>query len=276
MENKLKESKDFLQKKGIQNPKVALILGSGLGALGEEIQNPIILPYEEIPYFATSTVPGHKGRLIYGEIESLPVLCQQGRFHYYEGHPMEKVVYPARLMAYMGAQIAIITNAGGAVNPALAPGDLMLIKDHINFMGKNPLMGPNGDGLGPRFPDMTEAYSQRLRNIAQKTAKKHGITLREGVYLACTGPSYETPAEIRMFRLWGADGVGMSTVPEVIAFRHMDVEVLGISCITNMAAGILSSPLSHQEVIEVGQQVEAKFSQLIHGILEEISSLLTP
>ncbi len=269
--DKLKEARDFLENKGIQKPEVAIILGSGLGSFGDTIQNPVIVPYEEIPHFAASKVKGHKGRLIFGEVESLPILCQQGRFHYYEGHPMEKVVFPARLMAFMGAKTAIVTNAAGAVNPALQPGDLMLIKDHINFMGTNPLIGPNEEALGPRFPDMTEAYSQRLRDYAKKQARLLSINIREGVYLACSGPSYETPAEIRAFRLLGADAVGMSTVPEVLVFRQMGVKVLGISCITNMAAGILPTPLSHEEVIEVGKQVETTFATLLKSILARLS-----
>ena len=268
---KLQEAKEYLEKEGVSHPKVGIVLGSGLGDFAETLHNKKIIPYQKIPHFATSSVEGHKGNLVFGEIQGTSVICQQGRFHYYEGYSMEQVVFPVRVMAQLGVHQVIITNAAGAVNPTLQPGDLMIIQDHINFLGTNPLIGPHEKKLGPRFPDMSEAYSQELRLLAKAAAKEQGISLREGIYLATTGPSYETPAEIRMFRLLGADAVGMSTVPEVIALRHRDIPVLGISCITNMAAGILPQPLSHKEVMETGKKVQKSFQTLLQGILQKLA-----
>lgn len=269
LKEKLKEAKEFLFDKNLPTPQVGIVLGSGLGTFGERVENPVAIPYGEIPHFAKTAVKGHKGRLIFGKVQGVDVVCQQGRFHFYEGHPMESVVFPARLMGNLGIKKALVTNAAGAVNKSLIPGDLMVLSDHINYLGTNPLIGPNEETFGERFPDMSGCYSPELRKIAKNVATKLGFSLREGVYLAGTGPSYETPAEIRMFRRWGADAIGMSTVPEVIVLRHMGVEVLGLSCITNMGAGILPQPLNHEEVIEVGKQVEEKFGKLLHGILGE-------
>ena len=252
-------------------PKVGIVLGSGLGDFAETLTETKVIPYSKIPHFATSSVEGHKGNLVFGKVEGVPLICQQGRFHYYEGHSLEQVVFPVRLMAHLGVKLVIVTNAAGAVNASLQPGDLMVIRDHINFLGTNPLIGPHEEKLGPRFPDMSEAYPEKLRRLAKEVAKEQGISLREGVYLATTGPSYETPAEIRMFRLLGADAVGMSTVPEVIALRQRGIPVLGISCITNMAAGILPTPLSHKEVMETGKKVQKVFQALILGVLRKLA-----
>ena len=271
---RLEEARDFLQRfleeRGGILPKVALVLGSGLGGFGDTLEDGIAIPYEDIPHFHVPTVAGHKGRLIFGKVESVPVVCQQGRIHYYEGHSMEQVVFAVRLFALLGVKVAILTNAAGGVNPALRVGDFMLIRDHINFVGVNPLWGSHGREFGTPFVDLTEAYSSSLRSLARDVAHSLNIDLREGVYLACSGPSYETPAEIRMFRLLGADAVGMSTVMETVALRQLGVEVLALSCITNMAAGVSSTPLSHQEVIEVGKQVAQTFQSLIRRILQKI------
>ena len=229
-----------------------------------------MIPYAEIPEFPRSTVPGHAGELWAGRLHGKRVLMMRGRFHAYEGHPLEDLVRPIRVMARLGIKTLILTNAAGAVNTDYAPGDLMLISDFINFSGKNPLIGPNIDELGPRFPDMSRAYDKRLRAIAGEVALKNGISLREGVYAWFNGPTYETPAEIRMVRVMGADAVGMSTVPETIAAVHAGMRVLGISCLTNMAAGILPEPLSHREVMETAERVRDTFRTLLDGVIERL------
>ncbi|QYY43760.1 purine-nucleoside phosphorylase [Aneurinibacillus thermoaerophilus] len=251
-------------------PEIGLILGSGLGVLADEIENPAVIPYKEIPHFPVSTVEGHKGQLVIGTLKGKNVVAMQGRFHYYEGYGLDAVTFPVRVMRAIGVDRMIVTNAAGGVNESYAPGDLMLIKDHINFTGRNPLIGPNDEKLGVRFPDMSTAYCPDLRALAHKVANAHGIKVQEGVYVGLLGPSYETPAEICMLRILGGDAVGMSTVPEVIVARHAGIRVLGISCISNMAAGILPQPLSHEEVMETTEKVKSAFLTLVKAIIKEI------
>ncbi|MCS7462932.1 purine-nucleoside phosphorylase [Paenibacillus doosanensis] len=251
-------------------PQIGLILGSGLGVLADLIENPVVIAYEDIPGFPVSTVEGHAGQLVCGMLQGKPVVAMQGRFHYYEGYAMDKVVFPVFVMKQLGVETIIVTNAAGGVNTSFRPGDLMLISDHINHMSGNPLIGPNDSKLGPRFPDMSQAYSAKLRELAHGAAETLQMELREGVYIGFTGPSYETPAEIRMARIMGGDAVGMSTVPEVIAANYAGIEVLGISCISNMAAGILEQPLCHEEVIETTEKVKTGFVALVKEIVQRI------
>lgn len=267
MMKKLDKTVNALRDKISFTPEIAVILGSGLGKLADFIEDKHEIPYEEIPNFPQTTVVGHEGKLIFGTLGGRKVVAMKGRFHYYEGNDMEVVVYPIRVFKHMGIQNLIVTNAAGGVNTGFVPGDLMLITDHISLFCENPLRGENLDLLGPRFPDMSVAYDRDLRKIAAESAKKLGIDLKSGVYSYCKGPSFESPAEIKALRLLGADAVGMSTVPETIVARHMGMRVLGISCITNMAAGILDQPLNHEEVIETGKQVEKKFSSLVTTII---------
>jgi purine-nucleoside phosphorylase len=242
---------------------VAIVLGSGLGAFAEQLSGATALPFSELPGFPPPTVQGHKGRLVSGQLDGVPVLALQGRLHGYEGHSAATVAFPVRVMGALGARALLVTNAAGGINGSLAPGDLMRITDHLNLSGQNPLTGANEEALGPRFPDLSNAYDLRLAGALEESAKEAAQTLRAGVYLQMAGPSYETPAEIRMARSLGADAVGMSTVPEVIAAAHMGVPVCGVSCITNHAAGIAQHPLSHQEVVEVAHAVEGKFLELL-------------
>ncbi len=255
-------------------PKIALILGSGLGALADEIDVRAVLDYKDIDGFPVSTVLGHKGRFVFGCIEGAPVVIMQGRVHYYEGYSMEDVVLPVRLMKLMGAQVLFVTNAAGGVNWQFECGDFMLINDQI-CMAPSPLIGENLDELGPRFPDMSEIYSKKLRDIVKQSARELDINLREGVYIQLTGPNYESPSEVRMVRILGADAVGMSTACEAIAARHMGMNVVGISCISNLACGVSSKPLSHAEVQETADRMAPLFKRLItrsvSGIYEEIS-----
>lgn len=248
-------------------PEYLIILGSGLGGLAEKVENPIAIKYGEIDGFMTSTAPSHAGRLIFGTLNGKNVVCMQGRLHLYEGYDRKQVVFPLRVLRKLGASKIIVTNAAGGINPDFVPGDIMIINDHINFTGTNPLIGPNDSEFGVRFPDMTMAYSKTLRERAKVTAAKLGLELKEGVYIGCTGPSYETPAEIRAFRILGADAVGMSTVAEVIAARHCGYEILGFSLITNMAAGMKNVELSEEEVIEVGKQKGEALSKLVTELL---------
>ena len=268
--NAVQEAKSFIESQISSQPRIGLILGSGLGVLADQIENATIISYSDIPHFTKSTVVGHKGQLVLGTLEGKQVVAMQGRFHYYEGHGLDAVVFPVRVMKALGVETIVVTNAAGGVNTDYQPGDLMLISDHINFTFRNPLIGPNDETEGARFPDMSEAYSKRLRNVARQVASELGIIFKEGVYCGFTGPSYETPAEIRMLRILGGDAVGMSTVPEVITARHIGLEVLGISCISNMAAGILELPLNHEEVIETTEKVKAQFLQLVHGIIAKL------
>ncbi|OUQ89514.1 purine-nucleoside phosphorylase [Brevibacillus brevis] len=259
-----------IEPKLTEKPTIGLVLGSGLGVLADEIENPVIIPYHEIPGFTVSTVVGHKGQLVIGKLQGKQVVAMQGRFHFYEGHGLDAVVFPIRVMKLLGVETIMVTNAAGGINEGYNPGDLMLISDHINMTFRNPLIGANDEQLGARFPDMSEAYSKQLRKLAHEVASEQGIQLREGVYAGLLGPSYETPAEIRMLRLLGGDAVGMSTVPEVIVARHMGVKVLGISCISNMAAGILEQPLSHDEVMETTEKVKSQFLALVNGIVAKL------
>lgn len=253
-------------------PRLAIILGSGLGALADEARDAVTIPYIDIPHVPRSTAPGHAGRLVLGTLEGLPVALLAGRVHLYEGYTPEQVVFNVRLMRFLGAQALLLTNAAGAVNPDFEPGTLMLITDQINLTGRNPLVGPNDARLGTRFPDMTEAYDADLRAVARTAAGIQGVRLAEGVYLGLLGPSYETPAEIRMARILGADAVGMSTVLEVIAANHIGLRVLGISCLTNMAAGILPQKLSEEEVIATAHRARGEFSSLVRAVIDDYGS----
>lgn len=262
----LTETTQYLKEQGVGAVDFGLILGSGLGELADEIEGAVKIPYEAIPHFPVSTVVGHAGQLVYGTLSGKKVLAMQGRFHYYEGHSMQTVTYPVRVMAALKAHSLVVTNACGGVNESFAPGDLMLITDHINFTGDNPLIGENDSEMGPRFPDMSHAYTEAYRETAEKVAAERGLHLQKGVYMAYSGPTYETPAEIRMARTVGADAVGMSTVPEVIVAVHNGLKVLGVSCITNLAAGMQSS-LNHEEVVETTERVKGEFKELIKATL---------
>ena len=246
---------------------VAVVLGSGLGAFADHLADARAVPFTELPGFPRTTVQGHKGRLVYGKLGQAPVLALQGRLHGYEGHDAATVAFPARVLAVLGARALIVTNAAGGVNPSFAPGELMRITDHVNLTGRNPLIGPNEEQLGPRFPDLSRAYDPRLAEALEEAARASSQKLRAGVYLMMNGPSYETPAEVRAARTLGADAVGMSTVPEVIVAAHMGLPVCGISCITNLAAGISQHPLTHQEVMEVARAVEGKFLDLLRSFV---------
>ncbi|WP_099206047.1 purine-nucleoside phosphorylase [Scatolibacter rhodanostii] len=263
---KINLAADFLRQNGIGHVDTAVILGSGLGEFAESLQSPSIIPYQEIPGFPVSTVKGHAGRLVYGILNGKKVLAMQGRFHYYEGYPMNDVVFPIRVMAVLGIKQLLVTNAAGGVNESFSSAQLMLITDHINFMGTNPLIGQNLDTLGPRFPDMSHAYFKKGQELVKAAASDLHIPLQEGVYAAFTGPSYETPAEIRMARIWGADAVGMSTVPEVIVANQAGIAVIGISCITNMAAG-LQKNLNHEEVVQASASVKDDFKALLSAVI---------
>lgn len=282
------EAARFIRSKYDKDIRVALVLGSGLGAFGEEVENAVAIPYEEIPHFARSTVEGHAGRLILGEVSGVSVAVQQGRFHYYEGYEMSEVTFPVRVFGLLGVQSLVLTNAAGSVDTDFKQGTLMLIRDHINLMCVSPLRGKNDDRFGARFPDMTEVYAleyqeialaearamenEKAENVERRTGKKPDKTriLRRGVYVALSGPSYETPTEIRMLRMLGADAVGMSTVPEAIVARQMGMKVLGISCITNMAAGMSDEPIHHEEVMETGARVAGMFKELLKRIIPKL------
>jgi len=267
----IEEAKAFVQGKIKQTPAIGVVLGSGLGSFAESLADRIVIPFHEIPHMPSSKVVGHAGNLVLGTIPSATgraptfIACLQGRVHAYEGHALHKVVFASRLVARLGAKAVLLTNAAGGVRRSFTPGDLMLISDHLNLMGQNPLVGQNNEALGPRFPDMTEAYSKKLRGLALVAARAAGIDLKEGVYAALLGPTYETPAEIEMLRRLGADAVGMSTVPEVIALRHMAVPVAAISCITNMAAGMSGQALDHSEVEATAKANREKFILLLSG-----------
>jgi purine-nucleoside phosphorylase len=265
----LREAVRFIQSHTALKPAVGLVLGSGLGAFARSLEKATAIPYGEIPHFPVSTAIGHTGEMVVGHCQGVPVAVMAGRAHYYEGYTMQQVVFPVRVLGRMGVQTLILTNAAGSVNVNYKPGELMVLSDHINLMGGNPMVGPNEDQLGQRFFDMSEPYDPHLREIAEKACWKAGVTVRKGVYIAVSGPSYETPAEIRMARTLGADAVGMSTVPEVIAARHMGLRVLGISCITNMAAGVIKKPLDHREVLEIGEKVKAGLIEVLGRIVQE-------
>ncbi|WP_186578300.1 purine-nucleoside phosphorylase [Aquibacillus kalidii] len=266
----VREAAEFITKQISTQPTIGLILGSGLGVLADQIENPTIIEYKGIPHFPVSTVEGHKGQLVIGELEGKTVIAMQGRFHYYEGYSLNQVTFPVQVMKLIGIDTLFVTNAAGGINESYNPGDLMLIKDHINNMGTNPLIGPNDNDLGPRFPDMSQAYNHALISFAKKCADDLSINVQEGVYVGNTGPSYETGAEIRMLRTLGGDAVGMSTVPEVIVANHVGLRVLGISCISNMAAGILDQPLSHDEVMETTEKVREDFLRFVKQLVRTL------
>jgi purine-nucleoside phosphorylase len=252
-------------------PQIAIVLGSGLGGFADEFEDSVALPYRDIPGFVSSTAQGHVGSLVIGKVEGVPVVAMQGRVHYYEGYSLEEVTFPIRTFKLLGIKTLILTNAAGGIDVQLSQGALMVISDHLNLMGVNPLRGPYDERFGPRFPDMSEVYSRDLQELATEEARALGITARRGIYAALQGPSYETPAEIHMLRAFGADAVGMSTVPEAIIARQMGMKVLGISCITNMAAGISESPINHEEVMETGQKVRESFTQLLRRVIASVT-----
>jgi len=277
------EAAEFITAKYPHPVETAIVLGSGLGAFSDELESAVQIPYTEIPHFVASTVEGHAGQLVLGQIGDKHVAVQKGRFHYYEGYSMEQVMFPVRVFGRMGVRSLILTNAAGSLNTEMTPGSLMLITDHLNMMGVNPLRGANDDRFGPRFPDQTEVYARDLQEIANHAASE--ITherfekgadavqtdfLHRGIYCALSGPTYETPAEVRLFRTLGADAVGMSTVPEAIAARHQGIKVLGISCITNFAAGMVEGVIDHEEVMQTGARVAEVFSELLRRIITKI------
>jgi len=262
----------FIRTKTKLWPKIALVLGSGLGAFADELESAARIPYERIPYFPRSTAIGHAGRLVIGNAGEVAVAAMQGRAHFYEGYSLKDIIFPMRVFARLGIRAAILTNAAGGINLGFKQGALVVMRDHINLQGSNPLIGPNDERFGARFPDMTHAYDKNYRAVALEAARHLSIEIFEGVYAALPGPSYETPAEIRYLRTIGADVVGMSTVPEVIAARHMGIRILGISCVTNMAAGILDQPLDHREVLATGERVKDNFIALLRAVLPRIAA----
>jgi len=261
----------YILSKSRLRPRIAVVLGSGLGAFADDLTTPTHVHYEKIPGFPKPTVEGHAGQFAIGKVDGIPVAAMQGRVHLYEGYPVKDVVYPMRVLRQMGIQATILTNAAGAINLNFVQGALVAIRDHLSLNGVNPLIGPNEDRFGPRFPDMSQAYCPKYREIAIAEGRKLGIDVKEGVYAGLSGPSFETPAEIRYLRTMGADMVGMSTVPEVIVARHMGIRVLGISCVTNMAAGILDQPISHSEVMETGERVRTQFVALLRRVIPRIT-----
>ncbi|WEK55630.1 MAG: purine-nucleoside phosphorylase [Candidatus Cohnella colombiensis] len=266
----IEEAAAYIRSKTNIAPDIGMILGSGLGVIGNDLEDAVIFPYEEIPHFPVSTVEGHAGELVIGKLQGRKVALMRGRFHMYEGYEPERTALPVRVMKALGVSSLLVTNAAGGVNLGYKPGNLMLISDHLNLTGRNPLIGPNDNALGLRFPDMSEPYSKRLRDLSKETAAQLGFEVQEGVYAGLLGPNFETPAEIRMLRTIGADAVGMSTVSEVIVARHSGIEVLGISCISNMAAGILDQPLTHEEVMETTELVKDQFISLVMNVLPKM------
>lgn len=266
----LRQSVDYINAVTDIHPQIALVLGSGLGAIVRDIRNPVKISYDNIPHFPMATVEGHAGELVLGTLCGKRVVTMSGRFHYYEGHSLSEITYPLRVMKFLGAPVLIVTNAAGAINRSFKVGDFMLITDHINNFKQDPLRGEHSDDLGPRFVDMSHAYDRDLLALAERVGKREGVRLQKGVYLASTGPSYETPAEIRGYAVIGADAAGMSTIPEVIVARQMSMRVLGISCMTNMAAGVLDKPLSHAEVIETTRRVKGDFVRFIKAVVKDI------
>jgi purine-nucleoside phosphorylase len=250
---------------------VAIVLGSGLGAFAQELTEATQIPYDEIPGFARSTVEGHAGRLVIGKSGAVTVAAMQGRFHFYEGYSLQDVTFPMRVLKLLGVRTVVLTNAAGALNVEFTPGSLMVISDHLNLLGDNPLRGPNDERFGPRFPDLTSVYARRLQDVVIEEARALGLKLPRGIYGALAGPSYETPAEIRMLRTLGADVVGMSTVPEAIVARHMDMQVVGISCITNLAAGVSDEPIDHSQVMAIGERVRGDFTTLLRRVVERLA-----
>lgn len=273
----VEEAADFLRQRirhhGFAAPSIAVVLGSGLGGFAAEVDLELAIPYAEIPSFPHSTVPGHHGRLLFGRVGGIPLAVMQGRVHAYEGYDPDAIVFPVRVLGRLGARQMLLTNAAGSLRQELSPGSLVALRDHINLSGGNPCIGPNDDRLGPRFFDMTRAYSSRLRQLAQSIAAEQDWRMREGVYVGVPGPSFETPAEIAFFRCVGADLVGMSTVQEVIACRHMGLEVLAISCVTNLAAGIGEGELTHAEVLETGDRAAQRLAGLLSALIPQMAAL---
>ena len=273
MFKKLQEASDYIRSINNTKPKIGIVLGSGLGVYVDRIENKTVIPYKDIPHFHETSVEGHNGKLILGQTQGVDVAVFQGRFHVYEGHDLEDVVLPVRTLSFLGADYLLLTNASGGINESYRPGELVIIKDHINMTGKNPLVGPNISELGPRFPDMTQAYDLELQDLIQESAKKIDIDIKRGIYAGVLGPTYETPAEIGMLKAIGGDLVGMSTVPEAIAANHLGLRVAGISCVTNMAAGIGGEKLKHEDVKIVAQQAMQKFSDLVNETVAAIGKL---
>lgn len=271
----LHETVEFIRSKTQLKPRVGIILGSGMGSVAEIVKSEVTLDYSTIPYFGSTSVEGHRGRLVLGHVGDTPVALLQGRLHLYEGHSMAQVVFPTRVLSMLGVEALIVTNAAGGLSKKMSPGDFMVISDHINLMGDNPLKGKNLDQIGPRFPDMTEAYDREFLNLALGVAKKLKIPMTSGVYIGLQGPTYETPAEVRYLQIIGGQAVGMSTVPEVIAANHFGVRVCGISCITNPAAGISKKKLSHAEVTEVAKHVENQFKSFVSDLIFKIAENLS-
>lgn len=270
--DRLNKAANYIKSKTNSSPKIGIVLGSGLGVYVERIEEPTVIPYEDIPGFPQTSVEGHDGKLIIGKTEGVDVAVFQGRFHFYEGHALEDVVMPVRVLSLLGVEKLILTNASGGINTSYVPGDLVCITDHINMTGNNPLIGPNHAELGPRFPDMTRAYDPKLREAIHTAAKNIGIDLKEGVYAGVLGPTYETPAEIKMLKTIGGDLVGMSTVPEAIAAHHAGLRVSGVACVTNMAAGIGGEKLTHEDVKIVAQKAMQKFSDLVSAAVKEMGN----
>ena len=268
LNQRINDAAQYIKARITAAPSIGLILGSGLGDFADGLENRVVIPFAEIPDFPQPTVEGHAGAFVIGACQGKTVVALQGRIHYYEGHPQQVITIPVRVMALLGVKQIVLTNACGGVNLNFAPGDLMLISDHINYSGSNPLIGQNLDQFGPRFPDLSNVYTKELRTKIMKVAEENGIALRQGVYVMYSGPNYETPAEIRMFRMMGADAVGMSTVPEAIVATHCGMDVVGISCITNMAAGVLPQKLNHQEVVETAALVHDKFQKLLTLVID--------
>lgn len=264
----------FIRQNCSLQPAIALVLGSGLGGFADGLTEPTVIPYAQIPHFPQAGAEGHAGNLVIGKVGDVPVAAMQGRVHFYEGHTLQRVTFPMRVFARLGIKAALLTNAAGGINSNLKQGCLVVLSDHINLQGGNPLIGPNEPRFGPRFPDMTEAYARDYRNIAMEEGRRIGIDIFEGVYAALTGPSYETPAEIRYLRAIGADTVGMSTVPEVIVARHCGIKVLAISCVTNLAAGMEDKPLSHKDVMETGERIKGQFAELLKSVIPRMAMAL--
>jgi purine-nucleoside phosphorylase len=273
MNDKFLQATNYIKSINSTKPKIGIVLGSGLGVFVEQIENKTVIAYNDIPFFKKTTVEGHEGKLILGKVAGIDVVVMQGRLHAYEGLPMEEVVFPVRLLAYLGIETLILTNAAGGVNLNFKPGDLVLIQDHINLMGQNPLIGQNDNSMGPRFPDMSNAYKSELNDIMKAASLSLGQQIQEGVYAGVLGPTYETPAEIKMIRTLGGDMVGMSTVPEAIAANHMGIKVCGVSCITNMGAGIVKQTLKHEDIKDVAAKVMVHFTALLTESIKKIGQL---
>lgn len=269
MLEKIQEAADFISSKINETPEFGIILGSGLGSFADELESSVSLSFEDIPHFPISTIEGHEGKMVIGRYDNTPVLVLQGRFHYYEGYAMDQVVFPVRCMMCLNIHNLIVTNAAGSVDKKYQPGDLMLIRDHIKLHLDSPLRGPNIDAFGPRFNDMSDPYTRKIRTLAKDCAKALDIPLKEGIYYYMAGPSYETASEVKAIHILGANAVGMSTVPEVIVASHGGMNVMGLSCITNMATGILDQPLGHEEVIKTGNQVKEKFIALLKSVITQ-------